>query len=141
VQQGQRTDNLASIHHTKDFLLMCAQVVLAKSGQAHNHTPQPSPRQSPPTLGEPPDHLTMRSIGLAQAKAQLSALLDAVEIGDEVVITRRGQPVARLVRENAAAPQAGGLSWPERLRLFHTNQPPFAGDAVALVRELREERE
>jgi len=58
-----------------------------------------------------------------------------------VVITRRGQPVARLVRENAAAPQAGGQSWPERLRLFHTNQPPFAGDAVALVRELREARE
>jgi prevent-host-death family protein len=40
----------------------------------------------------------MRSFGLAQAKAQLSALLDAVESGDEVVITRRGQPVA-LVRE------------------------------------------
>jgi antitoxin (DNA-binding transcriptional repressor) of toxin-antitoxin stability system len=28
------------------------------------------------------------------AKAQLSALLDAVESGDEVVLTRRGQPVA-----------------------------------------------
>jgi antitoxin (DNA-binding transcriptional repressor) of toxin-antitoxin stability system len=83
----------------------------------------------------------MRSIGLAQAKAQLSALLDAVESGDEVVITRRGQPVARLVRENAAAPNAGVQSWPDRLRLFHSNQPPFAGDAVALVRELREERE
>jgi prevent-host-death family protein len=36
----------------------------------------------------------MRSVGLTQAKAQLSALLDAVEGGDEVVITRRGQPVA-----------------------------------------------
>jgi antitoxin YefM len=29
---------------------------------------------------------------LAQAKAQLTALLDAVESGDEVVITRRGEP-------------------------------------------------
>ena len=32
----------------------------------------------------------MRSVGLAQAKAQTSALLDVVESGDEVVITRRG---------------------------------------------------
>ena len=36
----------------------------------------------------------MRSVGLAQAKAQTSALLDAVVSGDEVVITRRGQPMA-----------------------------------------------
>jgi prevent-host-death family protein len=36
---------------------------------------------------------------LAQAKAQLSALLDAIEAGEEVVITRRGQPVARMVRD------------------------------------------
>ncbi|MFM8275716.1 MAG: type II toxin-antitoxin system Phd/YefM family antitoxin [Cyanobium sp.] len=31
----------------------------------------------------------MRRVGLAEAKAQLSALLDAVEAGEEVVITRR----------------------------------------------------
>jgi prevent-host-death family protein len=31
--------------------------------------------------------MIMRSVGLAEAKAQLSALLDAVEAGDEVVIT------------------------------------------------------
>ena len=35
---------------------------------------------------------------MAQAKAQLSALLDAVESGEEVEITRRGVPVARLSR-------------------------------------------
>jgi prevent-host-death family protein len=75
----------------------------------------------------------MRSVGLAQAKAQLSALLDAVESGDEVVITRRGQPVARLLRE-----VTGIQSWPERLQRFHRNNAPFAGDAVALVRELRQ---
>ena len=41
----------------------------------------------------------MRRVGVAETKAQLSALLDAVEAGEEVVITRRGQPVARVVRE------------------------------------------
>ena len=43
----------------------------------------------------------MRMVGLAEAKAGLSALLDAVEAGEEVVITRRGQPVARVVREHS----------------------------------------
>ena len=37
----------------------------------------------------------MRTVGLAEAKAQLSALLDAVEAGDEVVITRRGHLLAK----------------------------------------------
>jgi hypothetical protein len=40
-----------------------------------------------------------------------------------------------------AAATAHVQVWPEQLRRFHSNQPPFAGDAVALVRELREERE
>jgi len=82
----------------------------------------------------------MRSVGLAEAKAQLSALLDAVEMGDEVVITRRGQPVARLVRERPAPEEEAPLSWPERLRRFHDQQPPFEGNAVALVDELRRDR-
>ena len=86
------------------------------------------------------DHLTMRSVGLAEAKAQLSALLDAVEMGDEVVITRRGQPLARLVRVIPALAEDGALSWPERLRRFHGQQAPFTGNAVALVGELRRDR-
>jgi prevent-host-death family protein len=40
----------------------------------------------------------MRSLNVAQAKAHLSSLLDAVESGEEVEITRRGVPVARLTR-------------------------------------------
>jgi prevent-host-death family protein len=40
----------------------------------------------------------MRSLNVAQAKAQLSALLVAVESGEDVEITRRGIPVARLIR-------------------------------------------
>lgn len=41
----------------------------------------------------------MREIGAFEAKNTLGALLDLVERGEEVVITRRGKPVARLVRE------------------------------------------
>ncbi|CAA7623995.1 type II toxin-antitoxin system Phd/YefM family antitoxin [Magnetospirillum sp. UT-4] len=39
----------------------------------------------------------MRQIGAFEAKNTLSALLDLVEQGEEVVITRHGHPVARLV--------------------------------------------
>ena len=38
----------------------------------------------------------MDVINLADAKAHLSELVDGVEAGDSVDITRRGKPVARL---------------------------------------------
>jgi prevent-host-death family protein len=44
------------------------------------------------------------SVGVFEAKTTLSALLERVEAGEEIVITRRGVPVARLV-----PPAAGGL--------------------------------
>jgi prevent-host-death family protein len=34
---------------------------------------------------------------LSEAKARLSAIIDEIEKGDEVVITRMGRPVARVV--------------------------------------------
>ncbi|MFN7899196.1 MAG: type II toxin-antitoxin system Phd/YefM family antitoxin [Synechococcaceae cyanobacterium] len=36
-------------------------------------------------------------VTVAEAKAQLSSLLDAVEAGEAVVITRRGKPIAERV--------------------------------------------
>ncbi len=46
----------------------------------------------------------MREVGAFEAKNTLSALLDLVEQGEEVVITRHGRPAARLV------PPAGGFN-------------------------------
>ena len=40
----------------------------------------------------------MEPVSVYEAKTHLSRLLDAVAAGEEVVITRNGQPVARLVR-------------------------------------------
>ena len=40
----------------------------------------------------------MHTVGVFEAKNKLTALLDEVEAGGEVLITRRGKPVARLVR-------------------------------------------
>ena len=38
----------------------------------------------------------MREIGAFEAKSKLGQLLDWVEAGEEIIITRRGKPVARL---------------------------------------------
>ncbi len=38
----------------------------------------------------------MNAVNLADAKAHLSELVDRVEAGDSIEITRRGKPVARL---------------------------------------------
>jgi prevent-host-death family protein len=39
----------------------------------------------------------VREVGAFEAKNRLGALLDQVERGEEIVITRRGKPVAKLV--------------------------------------------
>jgi prevent-host-death family protein len=44
----------------------------------------------------------MTKVGVARLKAELSRYLDAVKHGQEVVITERGQPVAKLVPLPAA---------------------------------------
>ena len=40
----------------------------------------------------------MSVVNVSEAKTQLSRLLTRVEAGEEVIIVRRGKPVARLVR-------------------------------------------
>ncbi len=40
--------------------------------------------------------ISMNAVGGFDAKTHLSDLLDRVEAGEEIVITRRGKPVARL---------------------------------------------
>ena len=46
--------------------------------------------------------MTIR-IGTYDAKSRLSELLDRVESGEDVIITRNGKPVARLIQENGDA--------------------------------------
>lgn len=41
----------------------------------------------------------MRTIQSSEAKAHLTRLLDDVEAGESIVITRHGKPIARLVPE------------------------------------------
>jgi prevent-host-death family protein len=76
----------------------------------------------------------MRIISLAEAKAHLSAVLDDVATGQQVVITRRGRPVARIVPEPVARKRAAS-AWVEELRGFVEAQPKAAGSAVVELRD------
>jgi len=40
----------------------------------------------------------MERVGIYDARSRLSELVDRVEAGEEVVLMRRGKPVARMVR-------------------------------------------
>lgn len=46
----------------------------------------------------------MASVGAFEAKTNLSALLERVEGGESVVITKHGRPVARLIPFDAPEP-------------------------------------
>jgi len=83
---------------------MCAQVVLARSGQAPNHTPQLSLRQPHArsinhqttwghALNDAYSCTPMRAISYSTARAQLAGTMNKVcEDHEPVVITRRGEP-------------------------------------------------
>jgi prevent-host-death family protein len=58
----------------------------------------------------------MREIGAFEAKNKFGQLLDWVEAGDEVVITRRGKVVARLVPPAQEVDQQAGIDAAARIR-------------------------
>lgn len=45
----------------------------------------------------------MKTLNLYEAKTQLSALVDAAEAGEEIVIAKNGRPMAKLVPFQALA--------------------------------------
>ena len=77
----------------------------------------------------------MQTLTVADAKARLSAVLAQVEAGEEVVITRRGVAIARIVPEPAAASQAFDLA---ELFAFVDSQPLHTGAAAGeFISQLR----
>lgn len=76
----------------------------------------------------------MREVPLAEAKARLSAVIDEVESGHEIVITRRGHPVARIVPERRVRRVRRG-PWIDELRTFVARQPLASGSSVVAMRE------
>ena len=79
----------------------------------------------------------MRTMTSADAKAHLSATVDLVEAGEEVVITRRGKPVARIVRE-AERPKGDAAALLKEMQKFVMAQSLQTESAVKLVRRMRD---
>jgi prevent-host-death family protein len=57
----------------------------------------------------------MDEVGAFEAKNKLSELLERVERGEEIVITRRGKPVAKLVRAIPAPSRAAAVDAANRI--------------------------
>jgi prevent-host-death family protein len=58
----------------------------------------------------------MKEVGAFEAKNKLGQLLDRVEAGEEVVITRRGKVVARLVPPDLALDRERGRRAAQNIR-------------------------
>jgi len=76
----------------------------------------------------------MRSLTVAQAKAHLSQLLQAVEAGEEVEITRRGVPEARLTP--IAREPRDGFDLAAFLAAIEARPLHAGSDATSFSREL-----
>jgi prevent-host-death family protein len=59
----------------------------------------------------------MQEIGAFEAKNTLGTLLDRVERGEEIVITRHGKPVARLVPSSGRIDREQAHAAAERIRV------------------------
>ena len=77
----------------------------------------------------------MVAVNLAQAKAHLSELLDKVEAGEEVTITRHGRPVANIISVKRSKRPLDL----KKLAEFRAAMPPLRQPSAELLREARDE--
>jgi prevent-host-death family protein len=76
----------------------------------------------------------MPTVSLADAKAHLSELIDRVEHGTAIEITRRGKPVARLTAVDKPRSPIGLAM----LQALTASVPPQSQTAADLVRSMRD---
>ncbi|MFA7243240.1 MAG: type II toxin-antitoxin system prevent-host-death family antitoxin [Sulfuricellaceae bacterium] len=76
----------------------------------------------------------MRTVSLVDAKAHFSELLNTVEAGEEIVVTRYGCPVARI---SPAEKPKQPLPL-KRLAALRNTLPAWTEPSVKLVQQLRE---
>jgi prevent-host-death family protein len=79
--------------------------------------------------------MSERTVSLAEAKARLSELIKAAQSGEDVVITKRGKAVARLVAEPQPRPPVD-LAWLRELTEGMTYQEETS---ATLIRRMRDD--
>jgi prevent-host-death family protein len=77
--------------------------------------------------------MAMVTVTLVEAKARLSELLDKVETGEDVVITRHGRPVAHVTAVRQPKQPVRSLA------AFRARMPRLPKPSAVLLREMRDE--
>ncbi len=80
----------------------------------------------------------MSAYSIAQAKDQLSRLVDEALSGEAVTITRHGKPVVSLT-PIAPAPRPLAKADIDEMRRRAEERPSLGVDSVTLIREMRDE--
>jgi prevent-host-death family protein len=85
--------------------------------------------------------LVMAEISVAEAKAHLSEILNRVESGESIVITRRGKAVANVtpVVAKPVPPRRPIAEVLAELAEFRSRQKPMERSGAELIREMRDE--
>lgn len=78
----------------------------------------------------------MDTVNVAEAKARLSEILAKVEEGREVLITRRGHPVARLTPVERLRKSIDFAA----LDVLRARQPVSRASSVRLIRRMRDQK-
>jgi prevent-host-death family protein len=88
----------------------------------------------------------MREVGIKELKRDASAIVDAVEAGESIIITRRGTPVARMAPVRAPAGvqrlvDQGLMSWPAGATSVPADASALVtGDGPPISRQVVEDR-
>jgi len=88
----------------------------------------------------------MANYGVAEAKNKFTHLLERVEDGERIIITRHGKPIVEIVKAAPTPePESDDQSDKvveaafERLRIMRESLPPADMPAAELIRQLRDE--
>ncbi|MBA2882896.1 prevent-host-death family protein [Desulfosalsimonas propionicica] len=79
----------------------------------------------------------MQKINVKEARRNISRLLDEINAGEEIILLRRGKPVARMMQVENDHKEA--LRFPDRT-LFRSKLPPMKQSSASLIRDIRDER-
>ena len=75
----------------------------------------------------------MSTVNLATAKAQLSELIYRAESGEEILVTRHGQPVVRISAVEQPKKRVASRA------TFRASLPGWSQDSARLIRAMRDE--
>ena len=81
------------------------------------------------------------TVGVAEAKARLSELLERVATGERITVSRRGRPAAVLAPPDAAFEPTGEYAGLATLAGVMTDWPELDADMRAVVRSRRTARD